>query len=48
MLSCFGNDLYMYEDCDIKENCQSDLGFNYECPQGISKYSEHAKEYMAG
>lgn len=32
MLPCFGNDLYLYEDCNSNSNSQSDVGFNYEAP----------------
>lgn len=48
MLPCFGNDLYLYEDCNTNSNSQSDVGFNYEAPEGIEKYSEQAKEFLAG
>ena len=48
MLPCFGNDLYLYEDCNNNCNSQSDVGFNYEAPLGIEKYTEAAKIFMAG
>ena len=48
MLPCFGNDLYLYEDCNFNSNSQSDVGFNYEAPAGIEKYTDEAKIFMAG
>ena len=48
MLPCFGNDLYLYENCNCNSNSQSDVGFNYEAPKGVEKYTEQAKEFMAG
>ena len=35
LLACFCGDLSIHEDCNINCNSFSDLGWNYETPQGF-------------
>ena len=36
-LPCFGNDLCLYENCNVNTKSFSDIGCNYETPYGIKK-----------
>ena len=41
-----GHDLYISNDCNVKNNSKSFLGYNYKMPNGIKKLLD-AKNYLA-
>ena len=43
-----GNDLVIYNDCNINTNSYSNLGSSYESPNGYAYQSNEARNYLAG
>ena len=47
LLPCFGNDLWLYEDCDVKKESYSNIGWWYDCPEGMKWDTADSQKYFA-
>ncbi len=43
-----GNDICIYDNCNIKKDSFCNLGDTYELPKGLTFESFDAKSYLAG
>lgn len=41
-------DFHIYDDCNINSKSHTDLGKEYEAPNGYAPDSNEAKSYLAG
>ena len=47
LLSSFGNDLKIFENCHLEKTSSSNVSFNYEAPNGIKYDTPASRNFLA-